>query len=98
MPTNVLLISVVLLVTLLLNFHCINEPSSGYIDTIEGLVTDSMTGLPIDNVLVQAVWESMTEDRWLSTYTDAQGYYSLHFSRREDFDFIIYMKDGYCLA
>ena len=87
-----------MLVTLLLNFHCINEPSSGYIDTIEGLVTDTMTGLPIDSVLIQAVWESMTEDRWLSTYTDKQGLYSLHLGRRGDFDFIIYMKDGYCLA
>jgi TolB protein len=65
---------------------------------IEGVVTHSVTGMPIDSVLVQMVWESMTEDRWLSTYTDPQGYYSLHFSRREDFDFIIYMKDGYCLA
>ena len=87
-----------MLLTLLLNFHCINEPSSGYIDTIEGLVTDTMTGLPIDSVLIQAVWESMTEDRWLSTYTDKQGQYSLHLGRRGDFDFIIYMKDGYCLS
>jgi TolB protein len=91
---NTLLLCVVLI---FINSHCVTDAPVEPIKetyTVEGFVTDSETGEPIDSVLVRAIF-TFPDNEFPLTYTDAQGYYSLFLDDRKGINIIEFEKEGY---
>lgn len=96
MSMNKKVILIIVFITVLCNFRCINEPSTDTFYTgVEGIVTDSETGQPIASVFVQAISYSAEENEPPFTYTNEEGFYSFSIKRSELIDMIRYEKKGY---
>jgi hypothetical protein len=96
MKTSSGLMIILFLITLLINFHCINEPPTDtFFTVVKGIVTDSETDKPIEGVFVQAISYSPEENDPPYTYTNEEGFYSLSIKRSELIDMVRYEKEGY---